>query len=159
MPAVKPASRAYKVDIGMRIGAALIDAATGFILGLIFLLWGGQWRLLTLLLTGLYMLLRDGLPISALDYQSVGKKLLKLHVENEKTHKPRIDMALSAKRNATLAGGLLLAPVLGLVGGGIGIVVALLASVGLAVFEVMLVLKDPNGLRFGDKLAGTKVLD
>ena len=49
--------------------------------------------------------------------------------------------------------------VLGMVGGSTGVFVALLAAVALAVFEVMMVLRDPNGLRYGDKLAGTKVLD
>lgn len=153
MAAAKPASRAYKVDLGVRIGAALIDAATGFVLGLVFLLWK-QW-FLTALIVGVYMLIRDGLPIAPLDYQSVGKKLLKLHVENERTHKPRIDIVLSAKRNATLAGGLLLAPVLGMIWWPL----ALLAAVAPAVAEVLLVTKDANGLRYGDKLAGTKVLD
>ena len=77
-----------------------------------------------------YVLIRDGL----FGGRSIGKKLMGLRVVNVKSNKP-CSIKDSVLRNITL-----LVPVLGFI-------------------EMLMPLVDANGLRFGDKIAGTQVTE
>ncbi|MFH1176429.1 MAG: RDD family protein [Acidobacteriota bacterium] len=148
----------FKADLGKRIIAALIDAIpailVGFVLGMIPFIGG----IIGGLLAGGWWLVRDGLDLDFADKRSPGKKIMKLRPI-------RLDgmpmtMDVSIKRNLPLAAycvGYLLwvVPVLGhlvsipifLIGGMIGLI------------EAVLVLTDAEGRRWGDKMAGTKVVE
>ena len=86
-----------KADPVKRIIAFVIDAIISMLIGIIPLVGG--------IIGALYMLLRDALPIEALSYKSVGKKLLKLSVVNVEDPSAKIDYAASAKRNWMFALG------------------------------------------------------
>lgn len=143
----------YKANVGKRVTAAGIDALIGAMPGLIFVLQGHPtWGVPFI---GLYLLLRDGIPLPPLDYQSVGKKILGMHVEHEPSGKTRLDPAASLLRNASVGAGLVLFPALAM----LSLIAAFALAVAPPVAELVLVLRDRNGLRYGDKLAHTKVYD
>ena len=143
----------YKVDVGKRIGAGALDLVVACIPGIAVVFTGGL--LAAALFVIAYLLVRDGLPIAALDYASIGKKILGLHVESEASGEARIDPVASIKRNATLVPGLILLPLLW---GTSSILAVAVASIP-AVVELVMTITDANGLRMGDRIAGTKVLD
>lgn len=148
----KKTKTVYKTPLPNRIGAALIDLIIGSIPGLFFA-FVGLWQVGALILAA-YLLLRDGMPIGALDNQSIGKKIVGLHVEIESTGKS-LDPMTSVKRNLPLASGILLATVIGSFIPLLGFVIAAIPFI----VELVQVSREPNGLRHGDRLAGTKVLD
>ena len=161
-PAPPPTAGTGKPDSAKRFLALFIDGIiAGVIYGLLSAvvtaivpgnivtkIWVGA--LIGGLGGGAYMLLRDGLDIDFMKGRSLGKKVMKLRPE-------RIDggpmtMETSIKRNWTLCLGYLGAiPVVGWILG--------LASLGLGVYEIYKVLTDPAGRRWGDELAGTKVVE
>jgi uncharacterized RDD family membrane protein YckC len=99
---------------------------------------------------GAYMLLRDGLDFDFMKGRSLGKKIIKLRPE--RLDGGPMDLETSIKRNWTLCLGYLGAvPVVGWILG--------LASLGLGIYEIYKVLTDPQGRRWGDELAGTKVVE
>ena len=141
-----------KADPVKRIIAFIIDAVACMIVGLIPLAGG--------IIGALYMLLRDALPIEALEYKSIGKKLLKLSVVNIEEPASRIDYAASAKRNWMFALGPIMLffffiPIIGWI---IDILIGIAALV-LVIIEIIKIFSDEKGIRLGDKMAGTMVIE
>ena len=141
-----------KADPVKRIIALIIDAVASMIVGFIPLVGG--------IIGALYMLLRDALPIEALEYKSIGKKLLKLSVVNIEDPTSKIDYAASAKRNWMFALGpimlfFLLIPIIGWI---IDILLGIAFFI-LIIIEIIRIVSDERGIRLGDKMAGTMVIE
>jgi uncharacterized protein involved in cysteine biosynthesis len=139
-----------KADLGKRFIAVIIDAVIASVIGFIPIIGG--------LIGAAYMLLRDGFSYEFMDHRSIGKKLIKLRPV--RLDRGTMDIETSIKRNWMFGlGGIiqvfmyipiigwLLIPVVGLVALVIGIM------------EIVFVLKDEEGRRWGDKLANTKVIE
>ena len=141
-----------KADPVKRIIAFVIDAVASLIVGFIPFVGG--------IIGALYMLFRDALPIEALEYKSIGKKLLKLSVVNIEDPTSKIDYAASAKRNWMFALGpmmmfFLYIPILGWI---IDILIVIAVFI-LIIIEIIKILSDEKGVRLGDKWAGTMVIE
>ena len=141
-----------KADPVKRIIAFVIDAVVSMIIGIIPLVGG--------IIGALYMLLRDALPIEVLEYKSVGKKLLKLSVVNVEDPGAKIDYAASAKRNWMFALGpimvfFILIPIIGWI---IDILLGI-ALLILVITEIVKIFSDEKGVRLGDEMAGTMVIE
>lgn len=140
-----------KADPVKRLLAFLVDGAIAAVMCLI--------PFIGHILAGVYLLLRDALPIPAMENKSVGKKLFSLGLIKPPTAQAgQEDYLISIKRNwmfalAPLIYFLVYIPFLGwlidlvLVGG----------SVVISIIETVLIFSDPKGIRIGDKLAGTQV--
>jgi uncharacterized membrane protein len=147
-----PNTAPVKADPVRRIIAIVIDGVAAAIVGIIPFVGG--------IIGALYMLFRDALPIEALEYKSIGKKLLKLSVVRTEGSASRIDYGTSAKRNWMFALGpvmmfLLFIPIVGWV---LDILIGI-ACLVLVIIELVKIFSDPQGLRLGDKMAGTKVVE
>ena len=145
-----PPPAAAKADLTKRFIAALIDGLLAGSVSMVPVIGG--------IVGAAYILLRDGLTIDFMDRRSIGKKLLKLRPV--RADGQPMDPEASIKRNITLCIGAVgaifwIIPILG------WIIAILLGLVGLvvAVIEMVLVLTDPQGMRIGDKLAGTKIVE
>jgi len=141
-----------KADPVKRIIAFIIDAVACMIVGFIPFIGG--------IIGALYMLLRDAMPIEALEYQSIGKKLLKLSVVNTEDPAAKVDYAISAKRNWMFALGpimlfFLFIPIIGWI---IDILLGIAVLI-LVIIETVKLFTDEKGLRLGDKMAGTMVIE
>jgi hypothetical protein len=141
-----------KADPVKRIIAFVIDAVAALIVGLIPFVGG--------IIGALYMLLRDALPIEALEYKSIGKKLLKLSVVNIEDPTSKIDYTASAKRNWMFALGpmmmfFLFIPILGWI---IDILIGIAVFI-LVIIEIIKIFSDEKGVRLGDNMAGTMVIE
>jgi len=141
-----------KADPVKRIIAFVIDAVASMIVGFIPFVGG--------IIGALYMLLRDALPIEALEYKSIGKKLLKLSVVNIEDPTSKIDYAASAKRNWMFALGpmmmfFLFIPILGWI---INILIGIAVFI-LVIIEIIKIFSDEKGVRLGDNMAGTMVIE
>jgi len=141
-----------KADPVKRIIAFVIDAVASMIVGFIPIVGG--------IIGALYMLLRDALPIEALEYKSIGKKLLKLSVVKLEDPTSKVDYAISAKRNWMFALGpimlfFLFIPILGWI---IDILLGIAVFI-LVIIEIVKLFTDEKGLRLGDKMAGTMVIE
>ena len=141
-----------KADPVKRIIAFVIDAVASMIVGLIPFVGG--------IIGALYMLLRDALPIEALEYKSIGKKLLKLSVVNIEDPTSKIDYTASAKRNWMFALGpmmmfFLFIPILGWI---IDILIGIAVFI-LVIIEIIKIYSDEKGVRLGDNMAGTMVIE
>lgn len=141
-----------KADPVKRIIAFVIDAVASIIVGFIPFVGG--------IIGALYMLFRDALPIEALEYKSIGKKLLGLSVVNIEDPTSKIDYAASAKRNWMFALGpmmmfFLFIPILGWI---IDILIGIAVFV-LVIIEIIKIFTDEKGVRLGDKMAGTMVIE
>lgn len=145
---INPVVTAGKADITKRVVAVIIDGAIAGVLGVIPAI--GPF------IGGLYMLLRDGLDFDFMKGRSVGKQLMKLTVV--RLDGQPMDINTSIMRNWPLSLGLIvsilaLIPILGWLA---GIAIGLISAV-LGLIELVLVLSDPEGRRFGDRMAGTVV--
>ena len=141
-----------KADPVKRIIAFVIDAVASMIVAFIPFVGG--------IIGALYMLLRDALPIEALEYKSIGKKLLKLSVVKTEEPASKIDYATSARRNWMFALGpimlfFLFIPIIGWI---IDILLGI-AVIILVIIEIVKLFTDEKGLRLGDKMAGTMVIE
>ena len=141
-----------KADPVKRIIAFVIDAVASMIVGFIPFVGG--------IIGALYMLLRDALPIEALEYKSIGKKLLKLSVVNIEDPTSKIDYIASAKRNWMFALGpmmmfFLFIPILGWI---IDILIGIAVFI-LVIIEIIKIYSDEKGVRLGDNMAGTMVIE
>lgn len=94
-----------------------------------------------------------------MDGRSIGKKLMKLRPVRDDGGK--MDLETSIRRNWTLALGMLgtvvvYAPFLGIIA-----LTLLLTLVGaiLGLMEIYFVLTSPDGRRYGDRFAGTRVVE
>jgi uncharacterized protein involved in cysteine biosynthesis len=141
-----------KADPVKRIIAFVIDAVAAMIVGFIPFVGG--------IIGALYMLLRDALPIEALEYKSIGKKLMNLSVVKVADPTSKIDYGTSAKRNWMFALGpimffFLFIPIIGWI---IDILIAIVALI-LVIIETIKLFSDEKGIRLGDKQAGTMVIE
>jgi len=141
-----------KADPVKRVIAFIIDSVVSMIVGFIPLVGG--------IIGALYMLLRDALPIEALEYKSIGKKLLNLSVVNTANPSAKVDYAASAKRNWMFALGpimlfLIFIPIVGWI---LDILIGIAVFV-LVVIEIIKIFADENGIRLGDKMADTMVVE
>ena len=141
-----------KADPVKRIIAFIIDAVASMIVGFIPLVGG--------IIGALYMLLRDALPIEALEYKSIGKKLLKLSVVNTEAPSSKVDYVISAKRNWMFALGpimlfFIFIPILGWI---IDILLGIAVLI-LVIIEIVKIFTNEKGQRLGDKMAGTMVIE
>ena len=141
-----------KADPVKRIIAFVIDAVAAMIVGFIPLVGG--------IIGALYMLFRDALPIEALEYKSIGKKLMKLSVINVADPTSKIDYGASAKRNWMFALGpimifFLFIPIIGWI---LDILIGI-ALLILVIMETIKLFSDEKGIRMGDKQAGTMVIE
>ena len=139
-----------KADVGKRAIALIIDGVIAGVVGIIPIIGG---------LVGVaYILVRDGLEYEFMDHRSIGKKLMKLRPV--RLDGGKVDIETSIKRNWMFALGVviqifmyipifrwLLIPLLSLAAAVIGIM------------EIVFVLKDAEGRRWGDQLANTKVIE
>jgi uncharacterized RDD family membrane protein YckC len=153
-----PAPPAAKADLGKRIIAALIDGIIvgvgGMIIGFIPFIGGP----IAGVCVGGYWLLRDGLDLDFADKRSIGKKVMKLRPV--RLDGQPMDRNVSIKRNMPLAiyaiGYFLwIVPVLGHL---VSIPIFVIGGI-INLVEAILVLTDPEGRRWGDKMAGTKVIE
>lgn len=139
-----------KADIIKRLIAAVIDAVLAVIIGFIPLIGGFA--------AAAYMLLRDGFEVELMNRRSIGKTVMKLRVVS--LDGAPMDLARSAKRSWMFALGgvtqaLLFIPVIGW----LLLPLVAIAALVLVVVEVVLVLISDDGRRWGDKLAGTQVIE
>ncbi len=143
-----------KPDLVKRFVAVIIDVVVGVLLALI--------PFVGALLAAVYWLVRDGLDIDFMDHRSVGKKLVKLRPVM--LDGSPVDLLASVKRNFPLVVSailwpLLLIPVLGWILILILVVPVALVSVALLIIELVLILTDDKGRRWGDRLANTQVIE
>ena len=139
-----------KADLGKRAVAAIIDGVISGVIGFIPIIGG--------LVGTAYMVLRDGLEFEFMDHRSIGKKLMKLRpvrLDGE-----TVDIETSIKRNWMFGLGaliqvlrfipvvwILLTPIVGV------------AALVIGIMEIVFVLKDEEGRRWGDTMANTKVIE
>lgn len=142
-----------KADLVKRFVALLIDGVIGMILGLI--------PFIGALLGGAYILVRDGMEFDFMDQRSIGKKVMKLRPI--KLDGSPMDLNTSIMRNLPLCIGSIGSAITAIVGSlSIALMLAGLFSIialVVVLVEVVLVLTDDQGRRFGDKYAGTMVVE
>ncbi len=150
-PAGAPAAptASGKADLGKRIVAVLIDSAIAFVIG--FIPGIGS------LIGAAYMVLRDGMEFDFMNHRSIGKHVMKLHLES--VDGASLDITTSLKRNWMFA----LAPLVPLliitIVGWVLVPFVLFGALALMIVELVLVLTDAEGRRLGDKMAGTRVVE
>lgn len=135
-----------KADVVKRIVAYLIDAILAVVVSFIPVVGG--------LVAGAYMLLRDGLDF--MQNRSLGKMAVNLKPIVVETG-ANCDLQTSIKRNWPFAIGhfLVAIPIVGW----IFAVLLFLPLLIYVIIEAVLVFTDEKGLRFGDKMAGTQVIE
>ncbi|MEJ2287316.1 MAG: RDD family protein [Deinococcales bacterium] len=139
-----------KADRTRRFLALVLD---GLIAGALSIIpWLGS------LLAAAYMLLRDGFDVTFMDRRSIGKRLLRLRPVRDDGSP--VTWRVSVRRNwplalTSLALFLGLVPVLGFAIRPVGTAVGII----LVIFEGYLVVTDETGIRLGDHLAGTRVIE
>ena len=141
-----------KADPVKRIIAFVIDLVISMLVGLIPLIGG--------IIGAFYMLFRDALPIEALEYKSVGKKILKLSVVVPEDTTSKIDYGVSARRNWMWALGplMLLFLFIPIIGWVIDILLGVFLLI-LTIIEIVKIFSDEKGQRMGDRIAGTMVIE
>jgi uncharacterized RDD family membrane protein YckC len=132
-----------KADLGKRAVALIIDGVIAGILGLV--------PLIGMLAGAAYMLFRDGFEFSFMDHRSLGKKVMKLRPV--RLDEGTVDLGTSFKRNWIFAVPLVIfvIPFLG--------VLAPIISIAVAIIEIVLVVTRDDGRRWGDQMAGTRVIE
>ena len=140
---------AGKADTTKRVVAVVIDAALAIVVGMIPFIGG--------MIAAAYWVLRDGMDLDFMDHRSVGKKLTKLRPV--KADGSQLEMMDSVTRNWMFGlGGMMQTLVyIPIVGWLLMIPVGLIA-LGFGLAELFKVLTDPEGRRFGDIWAKTKVI-
>lgn len=139
-----------KADLFKRIVAVVIDGIIASIISAVIPIVGG-------IIGGAYFLVRDGMKIEALGYQSIGKKIMQLKVIGP--NEP-IDYITSIKRNIPISFVFLLTPFL--IIPLIGLIIMLIAGLAqfvIGLIEIYKVFTDPEGKRMGDTIAETQVIE
>lgn len=153
-----PAPSAGKADLAKRFIGVLIDGIivgiAGMIVGFVPFIGGP----IAGVLVGGYWLMRDGLDLDFADKRSIGKKVMKLRPV--RLDGQPMDQNTSMKRNFPLAiyaiGYFLwIVPVAGHL---VSIPIFMIGGL-INLMEAILVLTDAEGRRWGDKFAGTKVIE
>ena len=138
-----------KADLGKRFLAYFIDA---LIAGLASVLVGLLSSTLGGLISAAYFLVRDGLEFDFMDRRSIGKQIMKLRPV--KLDGSPMDLEASMRRNWMFALG-------GLASGfafGLGWILSVAGAI-IFFYEVYKVFSEPDGRRWGDEIAGTRVID
>ena len=137
---------AEKPDVGRRVIAYVIDWAIAMVLYAVVATVAG---FLGSLVGAAYMLLRDGFEFEFMRGRSLGKKLMNLTVT--RTGSGVMDLATSARRNWPLALSML----------PLGLLWLIIAPIALAIglYEAYLVFTSEDGRRWGDRMAGTQVVE
>jgi uncharacterized RDD family membrane protein YckC len=150
VPASAAPSATTKADLGKRFIAALIDGLLAGVVSFVPFIGG--------IVGGAYMLVRDGLDLDFAKRRSIGKQLMKLRPV--RLDGQAMNLETSLKRNLPLCIGYVgsIFMIIPLLGWAIAIILGLVGVV-VAVIEVIKVLTDPEGRRFGDVFAGTKVIE
>ena len=140
------ATSGAKPEIGKRAISYIIDWVIAMVL---YAVLAPASPALGSLVGAAYLLLRDGFDFDFMKGRSLGKRMMKLTVQREDGGK--MDLATSARRNWTLALSML----------PLGLLWFLVAPVALLIglYEVYLVITSPDGRRWGDKMAATRVLE
>ena len=134
-----------KAETGNRIIAAAIDGLIAGAISVIIPVIGG-------FIGAAYMLVRDGLDIEFMDNRSLGKKIMKLRPV-VMPDGGKVDLNTSVKRNWMFAlGPLGSIPIIG------WFIILPLAMI-ISIVEIVLVLTDDQGRRWGDKMAETQVVE
>ena len=139
-----------EVDLAKRFLATLIDGVVVAFCSAIPIIGG---------LVGIfYFLVRDGLSLSFLQGRSLGKMFMGLQVVRMDGNP--MDLETSVRRNWMFA----VAPITGLLMwipflGKLFIPVAILLSIVIGLFEIYNLVSDDEGRRWGDRLAGTRVVE
>lgn len=150
VPASAAPSATTKADLGKRFIAALIDGLLAGVVSFVPFIGG--------IVGGAYMLVRDGLDLDFAKRRSIGKQVMKLRPV--RLDGQPMTMETSLKRNLPLCIGYVgsIFMIIPLLGWAIAIILGLVGVV-VAIIEVIKVLTDPEGRRFGDVFAGTKVIE
>lgn len=135
-PAAAEAVAYAKAPVGKRVLAVLVDAALMMIVWFVFR--AVHLGFIGGLLTMAYIFLKDGIDFGGLDNRSVGKKVMGLRVMN-----------LATKQKCTYVDSLLRQILF----------IIPLVNIVIALIEFVLVLVDPKGIRLGDKIAKTMVIE
>lgn len=141
---------AKKADVSKRFLAFVIDGAIAAVLSVIPFIGS--------LLAAAYFLLRDGFDYEFMDHRSIGKRVMRLRPVCDDGSP--VTLEVSARRNWPLA-ITSLAIFLGFVPG-LGFVIkplGMAAGIILVVLEGYFTYTDEHGLRWGDGLAGTRVIE
>ena len=139
-----------KVDLAKRFIAALVDAVLASVVSTIPVIGS--------IAGTAYILARDGLDVEFMQGRSIGKKLMKL--QPVRLDGEPMDLATSVRRNwvfaiGALAGFVAWVPFFG----ALAVIVLGLLGFLAGVYEIYLVATDPEGRRYGDRFAGTKVIE
>lgn len=152
-----PSPAPTRPDLTTRCLAKLIDVAVAAALYGLASAFFSNWFTAFLLggiVASLYLLVSDGLDVDFMRRRSLGKRVMGLTVE--RIDGERMDLPTSVRRNWMFAVGFFaqaftfVAPAVG------GLL--MLAALGLIGYEVYWVVTNPEGVRWGDDLAGTDVL-
>jgi len=138
-------------ELGTRLVAALIDGVVAFVAG--FVPGVGAF------LGAAYLVTRDGLPFGFADGRSIGKKVMQLRPV--RLNGRAMDLQTSVTRNWMFGFGGVIALIAFLPLGPFGWLLILPVSavaLALSVYEVYKAITDPQQRRFGDELAGTRVV-
>lgn len=150
----QPTIEIKKADLLKRFLALFIDSIPAIIVAFVPVIGG--------LAAAVYLMVRDGLEVDFMYKRSIGKKIMKLKPVTSSGKDLTIQDSI--KRNWPLALGYLtcaLSPVLmfiPILGWGLLLLLGL-AAMGLGIAECVLVLADDKGLRLGDKMASTVVIE
>ena len=141
---------ATKADQGKRFLAVIIDCLIAGALGMIPFVGG--------IAGAAYMLVRDGLEVDFMRNRSLGKQLMKLRPI--RLDGQPMTMETSVRRNwmfglGAITSALVYIPIVGW----ILIPIVGLVALGIGIYEIYLVVTDAEGRRWGDKMAGTKVIE
>lgn len=137
------------VDPAPRFLAMLIDGVVAMALSLVPVVGG--------IAGAAYFVVRDGLTLDFMNERSIGKHVMGLRVV--RLNGAPMDIETSVRRNwmwgiGAITGALAYIPILGW----ILIPFVALAGIGIGLYEGYRVLTDPDGRRWGDQLAQTKVI-
>ena len=158
-PVPSPPASTSKPDTAKRFIAKFIDGVIASVLFWIVNAIVPGWTaglFVGGLVAAAYWLVCDGLELDFMKHRSLGKKIMKLSlVRND--GKP-MDIEASVKRNWMFTLGYFYNAFLLGVGSSLAAIVGL-ASFALGVYEIYKVLTDSQGRRWGDELAGTKVVE
>ena len=145
-PTASAARDAPKADVGKRFIAYIIDAVIAMVLGFVPTVGG--------ILGAAYFIVRDGLDFDFMKQRSLGKKLMKLRPV--RLDGQAMDLEASFKRNWMFGLGALGA--VPFVGWLLSLIV-ILPALAIGLYELYRVFTDPEGRRWGDDLATTKVIE
>lgn len=150
-PTTATTDYAPKADLAKRFLAHLIDSliagATGALVGLLVPTLGGM-------VGACYYLFRDGMDFEFMDLRSVGKRVMGLRVV--RLDGEMMDLETSMRRNWVFALGSLVPSAFFFQS-----IAALVSIAGTVLFfyEVYRVITNDAGVRWGDELAGTQVIE